>query len=262
MVRICSVANCWSYVQKAEADPCTLDQFPRLTNTRVQISYAMCGIHAAISSSSSPPIQEYLESCLKSRGPDYVGSVHAQLPGSLALSLTSTVLSLRGDHVTKQPLVNEETGSVLCWNGEAWRIGGQPVLGNDTAAVSELLSEASRRVGVAGSSSDAVIEALRSVEGPFSFIYLDKPTGCLYYGRDRLGRRSLLVRTGDVFALSSVAEVTSGGTWSEVEADGCYTLQLSGSTELSTLTPSRHCWVDDAALVGTQAMRAFLATQP
>ena len=88
--------------------------------------------------------------------------------------------------------------------------------GNDTEAVLDLLLKAT--LSRSDSSHDPVLEALRTVEGPFAFIYFDRPSKCLYYGRDRLGRRSLLVNAKDPFTLSSIPESLSDD-WAEVEAD-------------------------------------------
>ncbi|KAF5021827.1 hypothetical protein F66182_6120 [Fusarium sp. NRRL 66182] len=207
----------------------------------------MCGIYAAISSSPDPKISPELERCLANRGPDHTGTVKTQLdvggPG-LFLTFTSTVLSLRGDHVAKQPLVDPDTGSVLCWNGEAWGIKGEPVQGNDGEAVLALLAGASRESG------DEILNVLRAIEGPFAFMYLDKPANRLYYGRDRLGRRSLLVKEGVPLVLSSIAETTVDG-WTEVEADGCYTMDLFGGNLSSALIPQRYDWTADASMVSS-----------
>lgn len=188
----------------------------------------MCGIHAAISSSPDSQLSPELLQCLSKRGPDHTGTAETHVTTrnsqeTLYLSFTSTVLALRGDHVARQPLI-DASGSILCWNGEAWSIRGEPVPGNDGEAVLALLSEASRS---AATDTEAVLDVLRAIEGPFAFIYFDKLTGRLYYGRDRLGRRSLLVKAGVVFELSSIAETPTEG-WSEVEADGCYVLDLAG----------------------------------
>ncbi|KAF4123903.1 Asparagine synthetase B (glutamine-hydrolyzing) [Geosmithia morbida] len=205
----------------------------------------MCGIHAVISTSGyAPPPQGYVRRCLCNRGPDYVGTVRAEADASLvSLTLTSTVLSLRGDHVAAQPLVDPATGSVLCWNGEAWRIGGRDVEGSDTEVVMGLLLLSSANSSSVGQEK-SVLDALRSIEGPFALIYFDKPGRRVYYCRDRLGRRSLLVNKndGDTVVLSSVADAEQDG-WVEVEADGCYTVCLDD------LVISRHEWVDDASSV-------------
>lgn len=212
----------------------------------------MCGIHATISTCRDANLSPDVKRCLCNRGPDYTGTLQAQIPpvdehrDTLFLSFTSTVLSLRGDHVTQQPLLDDASGSMLCWNGEAWRIRGEPVQGNDGEAVFATLTSASHR----GSDAEPVLDALRSLEGPFAFIYFDKAAKRLYYGRDRLGRRSLLVKAGATFSLSSIAE-TPGEGWCEVEADGCYSLQLDRVDPADGYVPKRHGWARDTALVSS-----------
>ncbi|KAG5913199.1 hypothetical protein E4U42_001375 [Claviceps africana] len=203
----------------------------------------MCGIHAAIYPAGTCPKSATLERRLRNRGPDHHGTVTTCLDRArgTTLALTSTVLSLRGDHVAEQPLVDGATGSVLCWNGEAWRIRGREVRGNDGEAIMALLGEA-------GDDDASVLRVLRDIEGPFAFIYYDKAAGRLYYGRDRLGRRSLLVTTGGPFVLASLADACAAGDWAEVEADGVYVLELPGAEDtrqLGECVPVRHDWVDD-----------------
>lgn len=210
----------------------------------------MCGIHAVISSDPNYAISDDFKRRLCNRGPDHTAAVRSHITSgnatadSIFLTFTSTVLALRGDHVAKQPLVDETSESVLCWNGEAWKIQGELVRGNDGEAVLNLLKEASRQ----SSSGDAVLDVLRSIEGPFAFIYFDKPARRLYYGRDRLGRRSLLVKQGIPFCLSSLAETPTDG-WVEVEADGCYSLKVDPNGSATTLQPTRHDWANDPTLV-------------
>ncbi|UNI21159.1 hypothetical protein JDV02_007174 [Purpureocillium takamizusanense] len=226
----------------------------------------MCGIHATISRSAHRAPSQTLERRLRSRGPDHCSTVHARLDDghhgdgpvdkALYLTFTSTVLALRGDHVARQPLVDESSGSVLCWNGEAWKFRGRPVRGNDGEAILTELVAASRRGadgsggnGGGGGAGDLVLRVLRDIEGPFAFIFFDKPARRLYYGRDRLGRRSLMFETCDGFSLSSVAE-SSSQNWAEVEADGCYTLDLSTLSD-AEMTPHRHDWAADDQLVSS-----------
>jgi asparagine synthetase B (glutamine-hydrolysing) len=136
------------------------------------------------------------------------------------------VLALRGDHITRQPL-ESDNGSVLCWNGEAWRVNGQRIQAeaNDAEVVLKLL------VNVGSSAPgderlETLLNALRAIEGPFAFVYYDYPAETLIYGRDRLGRRSLVLRQdGDELELCSVAGSLGNG-WQEVEADGIYVARL------------------------------------
>ncbi|CAG9971595.1 unnamed protein product [Clonostachys byssicola] len=225
----------------------------------------MCGIHAVVSPHTPAPLETKVERLLQRRGPDHTGNVTQHLADlSLTASFTSTVLSLRGDHVAEQPLVDPDTGSVLCWNGEAWRIHGQAVCQNDTEAVLSLLVAASlkRQDGQHDMSLDPVLEALQDIEGPFSFIYYDKLAKRLYYGRDRLGRRSLLLSNGSSFMLSSVAEALSSD-WVEVEADGCYAIQLDQAASPNAFTPIRYPWNPDDAMVSSIGyFNTSLPTEP
>jgi asparagine synthetase B (glutamine-hydrolysing) len=157
-----------------------------------------------------------------------------------SLSFTSTVLALRGSKLVEQPLVSAAGEQVLCWNGEAWRIGGSAVSRNDGVQVLEGLS--------VGGSDPAGL--LRSIQGPFAFVFFSKTLGRLYFGRDRLGRRSLLIcQTEDALKLSSVADEPHEG-WQEVEADGFYSIDVRATFDESLSTLTRHSWVLDENLVG------------
>ncbi|KAH8650125.1 asparagine synthase [Xylariales sp. PMI_506] len=210
----------------------------------------MCGIHAVIRTDHDAEISHDLQQALLNRGPDYLGQttrvVSHDEDDSLVISFTSTVLALRGDRVAKQPFEDDASNSVLCWNGEAWKIGDQLVRGNDGEAVFSLLTSVSSPDAV--ERKNHILTALRGIQGPFAFLYLDYPGKCLYYGRDRLGRRSLLVhRASDQSALtfSSIADSRTP-EWAEVDADGIYTMPLvPGGTGI--LQAVRHDWVPSGA---------------
>ena len=133
------------------------------------------------------------------------------------LSFTSTVLALRGDHVEYQPFVDPQSGSVLCWNGEAWRIESEPISGNDGQRVFELLIKASSQ-NLSSNSNTIILKVLRSISGPFAFVFFDKIHNQIYFGRDRLGRRSLLYNTEfhpGCMEFASTADLEST-SWREV----------------------------------------------
>ncbi|TRX93754.1 hypothetical protein FHL15_005430 [Xylaria flabelliformis] len=217
----------------------------------------MCGIHATLTTSSQSGLTSELKQSLINRGPDHLGQAQRELPcvnpgHQLRLYFTSTVLALRGDHVAKQPL-EEDTGigSVLCWNGEAWRINGQPVCGNDGEAVFSMLQ--SSDLSPSRTREAHVVDVLRSIEGPFAFVYYDSAASRVYYGRDRLGRRSLLIKpsseTGSI-TLSSIASVPTSG-WEEVSSDGIWSIDLKTydgiSSELSLQgLVTKHVWLQSS----------------
>ena len=152
----------------------------------------------------------------------------------------------------------------FCWNGEAWSIdrldgdsalkdvgqgGGLGKRENDGAVLFRLVRRAaatratpsssaydeqlsvSQEVGKNGGGDGDVLGVLRRIRGPFAFVFLDAVRRRLYYGRDRLGRRSLVMivqrqhSKGFDIRLSSFAEDMAQG-WKEVPARGVHVLHL------------------------------------
>lgn len=210
----------------------------------------MCGIFFALSRKGLIQPDETVRQCVKYRGPDSC-AFHAVTLNSppiydkagcasenrVYINSFSSVLSLRGSVTVAQPLVDntDPNGSFLCWNGEAWKVGGFPVTANDTTAVYELLQKACRSTAHASAQhagpdphAVAVANGLSKISGPYAFVYYDKHHGRVYFGRDFLGRRSLLIRltTDGELALSSVTDGKTEDSWTEVEADGLYYVDL------------------------------------
>lgn len=192
----------------------------------------MCGIYASASQNTPLYPTIGLKQLLCNRGPDHVGEkITISESRAVALLFTSTVLALRGGHVVAQPLTDPATGSTLCWNGEAWKIGEVSVEGNDGEAVLALLTSKSPD-SLKAESIAHTIGSLRSISGPSAFVFHDKSHDLLYFGRDCLGRRSLLYNIDDVpgtVQFSSIAD-SKLDAWKEVEADGIYVLDLSSKT--------------------------------
>ena len=207
----------------------------------------MCGIFFSLSKEGHLAPDEELLDALRERGPDSMGmrarTVTVQpipsastLAQSHFLTFVSTVLSLRGDSIISQPLEDPNSGSLLCWNGEAWKIDNALVQGNDAKAVFDLLLEASQSFSNCpqnGSSSpyrglQDVVQAIGSITGPYAFVFYDAQSRRVFYGRDALGRRSLVMKrygAGNL-AISSVSDATEADGWDEVEADGVYMLDI------------------------------------
>ncbi|KAI1319261.1 asparagine synthase-domain-containing protein [Xylariaceae sp. FL0255] len=224
----------------------------------------MCGIHVVLSSHSpqQPPSDDLIDR-LRSRGPDHLGSIVVHVgPSAQTLTCTSTVLALRGNRVTAQPFHNPQTGCILCWNGEAWRIAGRQVEGNDGESIFGLLAEAGAS-GAAVDVKDSILDALRSIEGPFAFAYFHHPSQTLFFARDRLGRRSLLSyqdEASGTFMLSSVSE-SCDLAWKEVELDGIYHLSLSATADTS-LAVSRSGWQADSQSDFVSGIGVFNMSEP
>lgn len=192
----------------------------------------MCGIFCSLSRHQHVEPTPAVRDLLTARGPDASNKVTIECEGQQSrpsfITCFSTVLSLRGSATVAQPLRNKDSQSTLCWNGEAWTIQGASPVGNDTTSVLELLirstSTCPGEIHV-----QAVSSAMSQIAGPYAFVFIDASRSRVYFGRDFLGRRSLLYKV-DVegnLLLSSVTDGSSGEGWSEVEADGIYCIDLA-----------------------------------
>ena len=206
----------------------------------------MCGIYFSCSEEGYVLPSGGVLNCLKRRGPDHSQVVrqtierpkHADSAWDRTSYLTtvSTVLSLRGEHVVRQPLEDVSSGSLLCWNGEAWKISGTILDGSDVQMIFGLLLKATEGQTVKNNYSriahteslQAVFNVFASISGPYSFVFYDGNCQRVFYGRDVLGRRSLLASTSEngSIIISSICNGSVSENWIEVEANGMYMLDL------------------------------------
>ena len=208
----------------------------------------MCGIFFSYSQCKPSPPCNLICGYLDRRGPDGSNLLSLEIRKSsledindcdcefVYLTFYSSVLSLRGDKTTKQPLQDPSTGSIFCWNGEAWNLNDQPVIGSDTEIVFELLLRAAETSTIKGkhvSSSDdetaqGIVSVLSSISGPASFVFYEAQNQRIFYGRDSLGRRSLLQKRNldRSLSISSVRPPSDSSIWDEVEAGDIRMLDL------------------------------------
>ncbi|KAH7063328.1 asparagine synthase-domain-containing protein [Macrophomina phaseolina] len=191
----------------------------------------MCGIFASLSHHQHVHPDRGTAQFLDNRGPDCSQTIERTINTSARVHalFRSTVLALRGSSLVAQPLLDKASGSILCWNGEAWAIDNQPVTGNDSQAVFDLLQDACGRVP--SDPSCAVTQCISRIRGPYAFVFYDAVSHRLFYGRDCLGRRSLLTSTNDAgdIVLSSICDGHVSQSWREVEADGVYVIDFDAS---------------------------------
>lgn len=214
----------------------------------------MCGIFFSLSSTEA--IQPSDDTCnvLRSRGPDSFRSHTVQLKdprqndkdsetgsSSLILTFISTVLSLRGDNVQSQPFIDPTSQSVFCWNGEAWKAFNEQIHNNDAQHIFRLLLEA---VQPSASSSghmhsfksedankqsvERLTHIIGAISGPYSFVFYDGFNSKIYYGRDYLGRRSLLSGWDCMgnFEICSVCDGFSSNSFEEIITDGIHMIDV------------------------------------
>jgi len=201
----------------------------------------MCGIIVSIASGSSPEsILSPLTLYISSRGPDSIQTHTVHLPPlnstsqttNLTVTFTSSVLHLRGPAITVQPLISQ-SGNILCWNGEIWK--GIPIQDCENDGL-KLLQELER-------GNDKVWKVMERIEGPWAMVYYEVETKKIWFGRDCLGRRSLLKRdlSGEGIVLSSVGSIMEG--WEEVGVEGLWCLDLHDWVEDMKTKPNLHPWV-------------------
>ena len=133
---------------------------------------------------------------LDHRGPDIAGFV-SFTRNSFHFDFIGHVLHLRGCHAkpTKQPVVDEKTKNVLLWNGEVFGGIHVAVEKNDTDVMFEELIQSDDLNYIAG--------VFEKVQGPFSFLYWVDSRQELFFGKDQIGRRSLVVKGLDSVCLQA-----------------------------------------------------------
>ena len=212
----------------------------------------MCGIFLSLGRVPGQTLSPTLTQRIQNRGPDCFRQWSTELEysrqgvaehQSLYLNFAASVLSLRGDRIKEQPLVDQISGSVLCWNGEAWRTNEGWVVGNDTEVVFNQLLEAAscNRVlrdplhqdcsaDCRSSSFARILQVFQGLRGPYAIVFYDVTHRRILFARDPLGRRSLLYAAtqtqAGLFTLASVSDNDGLRLWSEVGSDGVYCIDL------------------------------------
>ncbi len=217
----------------------------------------MCGIFFSCNLGNHRYPDVSITQRLERRGPDDTKTVsHSmviepsrflndkQHPMEWSLVAVSSVLSLRGDTFIRQPIQNAHSDplsdSFLCWNGEAWKVDSTTIQGSDADVVFDLLTEATKpkhhstgkgiaSIEISQSTLQATTAAISSIAGPFAFVFYDALNHRIFYGRDLLGRRSLLInmRSNGCLEICSVSSQHRPHEWKEVEADGVYVIDFT-----------------------------------
>ncbi|CAF1364732.1 unnamed protein product [Adineta steineri] len=142
----------------------------------------MCGICFSLHTQSTSVPIDYTP--LNARGPDFQNQYGPiSLTSDLYVTFAVSVLALRG-YKQEQPFIDED-GNILLYNGEIYE-GPLQIKpdDNDGILLSNHLKNCSNEIDICN--------LISKLEGCFAFIYFQKKTNSLYYGRDRLGRRSLM----------------------------------------------------------------------
>jgi asparagine synthetase B (glutamine-hydrolysing) len=109
----------------------------------------------------------------------------------LRLTFAGSILQLRGHNPVSPPLVDPNSGNILLWNGEIFNenlenkgnILNIPSGGNDAKGLLHALT-----------TTTDIPAVFSSIRGPWACVFWHAETDTLWFGRDVLGRRSLLIK--------------------------------------------------------------------
>lgn len=221
----------------------------------------MCGIGLLLSlPGSGDKITHWnhqLSETLSSRGPDvpcrqqccFGCGEENDAPPDRSLTLHASVLHMRGNVPTPQPCLFD-SDCAFCWNGECYSYASSEEGRSNERNMIELTATPDDEKSTISSDTDLVVKLLQdalsnynepdiqmqhkiiantlsNIHGEFAFIlYVPSKSPnippCIYYGRDRLGRRSLLINKSieGVILLSSVAMHASDSENSKLFEEG------------------------------------------
>ncbi|KAK3839147.1 MAG: asparagine synthase-domain-containing protein [Linnemannia elongata] len=229
----------------------------------------MCGILFSIQDRNVEPTENFaptwstLQELNSRRGPSAQDSHNVALSQPSNDSLDSTwssniditfygaVLHLRGDKVTRQPHVSS-TGNVLLWNGEIFDGIAVDHHENDGRVLMDQLEAISTKCHDGPKDhKQEFLNLMAKIEGPYAFVYFHAHSESVYFGRDCLGRRSLLWHKSDqvesTIGLPFILTSTGYSDFrsellrlEEVPADGIYSLPLASN---SPKVIAKHPWV-------------------
>ena len=129
---------------------------------------------------------------IRARGPDCLNAV--SLRKSLMKMVAST-LYIRGHHALQQPIISTDN-NVFAFNGEVFGGDLHVKPGTNDAEIIMNSLENCRNPR----------EVWNGVQGPFAFMFWHEKSSTLWFGRDHLGRRSLLISSQhSSLRISSVA---------------------------------------------------------
>ncbi|KAJ3029491.1 UNVERIFIED_CONTAM: Asparagine synthetase domain-containing protein 1 [Siphonaria sp. JEL0065] len=180
---------------------------------------------------------DHLTMMVARRGPDAQKTVNFTIPITtaatkpLVASLFTSVLHLRGMDTVAQPLTDPESGSLFCWNGELFNEEAGLQVDEKTSDTTVLFNSIFQKPSSpVVSFKESLLSTLSTVRGPWAILIYHAPTSTLYFGRDVLGRRSLVVHFPNSDQADSESVVADSGFWIS-SVSGCVQ-KLSGSGEL------------------------------
>ncbi|CAG2058730.1 unnamed protein product [Timema podura] len=191
------------------------------------------------------PTNKDVSECLCRRGPDASSRYDVQRVPGYKAHFVGSVLWMQGRQLFGQPAIDNK-GNVLLWNGDIF--GGKLSGNTETSDTKVLLDALGEEV--------PLLQVMCTVRGPYSFIYWNNTSKRLWFGRDRIGRHSLLWQINtlrSMLALTSVAK-KSRPEFQEVPACGIFCAHLDENNAVSSR-------VDDLISILKKAVKVRVKTQ-
>lgn len=197
----------------------------------------MCGISCTLLRKDNAVRDQTREShqdLIKNRGPDGFSEIEIEMLCDWRGKFAGSTLWTQGSYVLKQPLI-APNGSVFLWNGDKY----SDLSTNDAEDNQENENDSEE---VFSRILSHGVSYLTSICGPYSFIYYDMTEKELWFGRDVLGRHSLLWGiTQNAINLSSVgSSIQSNYKFTEVPSCGLFKIALSVSSTALEMHPWTH----------------------
>ena len=169
------------------------------------------GARARCAPGAPAPSPGALLAGLRARGPDRGGLAQRRAAGGrVAVHLAGALLQTRGGAPLEACPLEDPGGDVLAFAGEVF--GGLPGLRRGESD-SQALFAALRLAGASGAATDAgsVPGVLSRLRGPWTVIFWQERQRTLWFGRDFMGRRTLLAHYPDAddprFLLTSTEDI-------------------------------------------------------
>ena len=210
---------------------------------------------------------------LQRRGPDETYFRDVKPNSSTVIKMCSTLLSMRG--LEPQAANTVMNDNVLLYNGEIYEGFPDHVLNSVSTDSCSKISDGTLMLHylneLTRNNSDGLRpENLDQLRGPWSFVYWHESSQRLYFGRDVLGRRSLMIRTipGRSIIIASTPPPGKNDGFVESPPNGIGYLDFSSSSAPSfeliprrtvSVVPDRAKFREEDGVIAGSGLRMYVS---
>lgn len=206
--------------------------------------------------SRTPTVEDLLTPLLR-RGPDQTNKHELAVGEHITIQAISTVLSLRGtiDNRSTDDSGNGRRSEVMVlFNGEIYAHGNVELEGtdSDTKFLKNLVCGVIYREDQIEDEGVRLLAELDALKGPWSVIIWSPVTKRLYFARDRVGRRSLLIQVvqNESVVVTSTPPAHLHKNFLEVPPNGLIYLDFLDDSVALGLAPRERASVEPQRMTG------------